>query len=54
MKNPTVRLRALMLAVTIAVAVVASQSCGPKLPPVSGCEPLSQRCEGDRATAVPQ
>ncbi len=29
------------------VATLALAGC-PKLPPVSGCEPLSQRCEGDR------
>lgn len=29
------------------LAALALAGC-PKLPPVSGCEPLSQRCEGDR------
>ena len=31
----------------LAVLVLGAAGC-PKLPPVSGCAPLSQRCEGDR------
>lgn len=32
---------------TMALLALALAGC-PKLPPVSGCEPLAQRCEGDR------
>ena len=35
------------LALVMLGGVVVLAAC-PKLPPVSGCEPLSQRCEGDR------
>ena len=36
------------LLVLLAAALAAALAACPKLPPVSGCEPLSQRCEGDR------
>lgn len=36
-----------MRALVVLVVAAALAAC-PKLPPVSGCEPLSQRCEGDR------
>ena len=36
-----------MRPLVVLVAAAALAGC-PKLPVVSGCEPLSQRCEGDR------
>lgn len=36
-----------MRALLVLLLAAALAAC-PKLPPVSGCEPLSQRCEGDR------
>lgn len=36
-----------MRALVVLLFAAALAAC-PKLPPVSGCEPLAQRCEGDR------
>lgn len=44
--TPSRSLRVLMLAVTL--AVVALARCSPRLPPVSGCAPLTRRCAADR------
>lgn len=44
---PVVTTRHRIVGATLAALGLALAGC-PKLPPVSGCEPLEQRCDGDR------